>query len=92
MEWMLLLADVGLVGLLVRLWLNYQTSASDLRRREQAAVQRTAEYRQEVETLRKEIEAVETELPEHETLAGTLKEEVEGTEERLARLELSVAD
>ena len=88
MEWVLLLADVVLIGLLVRIWLNYQARASDLKRRQQAAFQRIAEHQQQIEVTQKEIAAVEAQFPEIEALTKTLKEEVARAEERLARLEM----
>jgi predicted nuclease with TOPRIM domain len=86
-EWLLLLVDVVLAGLLVRIWTNYQVRANDLKRRRQAAVQRTEEHRQQIEVVRKEAAEVEARLPEIEELARTLKGELARAEDRLARLE-----
>ena len=88
MEWALLIANVGLTGLLVHMWLNYQTRATDLRRRQDTASQRTEEHRQQIEVTQKEIAAVEAQLPEIETLARTLKEEVSKVQSRLTKLEM----
>ena len=89
MEWMLLLANFVLVGLLVRIWSGYLTRAGDLKRRQQAAHERVAEHLQQVETTRKEIATAEAELPEIEAQAKTLKDETARAEMRLARLEMT---
>ena len=88
MEWALLVVNLVLAGLLVHMWLNYQTRANDLRRRQDAASQRIQEHQEQIEVTRKEIAAVEAELPEIETLARTLKAEVNKVQERLTKLEM----
>jgi chromosome segregation ATPase len=87
-EWVLLLADVVLVGVLVRIWSSYQTHANELKRRWQAALQRAAEHQQRIEATRKEIAAEAAQLPEIEALAKTLKGDLTRAEERLAKLEM----
>ena len=91
MEWVLLLVNVVLVGLLGRIWSSYQAQAGDLRRRQNAAHERTAEHLQQVETTRKAIIVVEVELPEIEAQAKTLKDETTRAEARLAKLEMNAS-
>lgn len=88
MEWVLLFANVVLAGFLVHMWLNYQARANDLRRRQDAAIRRTEEHRQQIATTQQELLAVEAELPEIEALAGSLKQEVNKLQARLAKLEM----
>ena len=89
MEWVLLLVNVVLVGLLGRIWSSYQAQAGDLRRRHQAAQERAAEHLQQVETTRKETAVVEAELPEIEAQAKALKDETVRAEVHLARMEMN---
>lgn len=86
MEWGILVADVALVGLLVYIWLGYQTHANDLKRRQDAASQRIQEHLEAVETTQKEIAEVEGQLPELEEQAKMLKAEVDSASQRLARM------
>lgn len=86
MEWGILVADVALVGLLVFIWLSYQTRANDLKRRQDAASQRIQEHLEVIETTQKEIAEVEGQLPEIEEQAKMLKAEVGSASQRLARI------
>jgi uncharacterized protein HemX len=88
MEWALLVVNVLLSGLLAYMWLNYQSRATDLRRRQDAASQRTQEHCRQIEATQSEIAALEAQLPELETLARTLKEQLNKVQERLARLQM----
>lgn len=92
MQWLLLLADLALAGLLVRLWSSFQTRGNALRQRQQAARQRTAETALQIESLRKEIQATEAQIPEIEAQAQALREEVTQANERLARAEALIGD
>lgn len=92
MQWLLLLADLALAGLLVRLWSSFQTRSNALKQRQQAACQRTAETALQIESLRKEIQTTEAQIPEIEAQAQALREEVTQTNERLARAEALIGD
>ena len=86
MEWVILLVNIGLAGLLGRIWLTHLERVQDLRGRQEHARLRTEEHSQETERTQEAIAEVEGQLPEIEGQAKVLREEVGAANERLGKL------
>ena len=86
MEWVILLVNLGLAGLLGRLWFSHLERAQDLRSRQEQACLRTEEHLQEIDKTHEAVQEVEGQLPELEEQAQMLKGEINAANGNLARL------
>lgn len=86
MEWVILFVNIGLVGLLGRIWLTHLERVQELKGRQEHARLRTEEHLQEIDKTHAAIAVVEGQLPELEDQARMLKAELDAADEHLTKL------
>ncbi|MCC7264645.1 MAG: hypothetical protein IT369_19190 [Candidatus Latescibacteria bacterium] len=86
MEWVILLANLGMAGLLARIWITHLERVQELKGRQEHALRVTEEHLQEIDQTQAAIAAVEGELPEIEDQAQMLNAEIKAASEYLDRL------